>query len=371
MFKQGNFNISSTGTLDITGLGFQPGPVLFQWRPANATNAGGMGWGAGDTSTSMATSTGYTSSNFARNSAGSNSCYVINTSNTAVTIGNYTTALPDGFRLSVATATASQAFSYLAFKQGANVSVGAFSVSSTGTLDVTTAGFQPEGALIFWLPQSTTHAAGFSSGAFDKSLSQFVSFFSVGSGAQNAFTSGSFAIAVNNISGTATTRAAVTQMLSNGFRLNVTTATGSQDFLYIAFGPNMRASVGNFSITNGASSFSATSSSIRPEAAVIVNRPPTTTGLNIESGMGMTDTTFSQSASAMNTLTRNQATSNAILRKATTGATNTILAQVTNWLSNGFSGSVATSSSTSNFSYLALASAANNVAFNRRRLLMR
>lgn len=109
----GTFSISSTGSLSITGVGFQPGLVYIQALPADSTTTYSIGFGYGDSSLNQIAT--YTNTSAVANSQ-SVIIYVINTAATTLAQAALTSMDVDGFTLNVTTLSSGPySFGYIAY----------------------------------------------------------------------------------------------------------------------------------------------------------------------------------------------------------------------------------------------------------------
>jgi hypothetical protein len=160
-FKTGRFTAkTSTGTQDISGVGFQPQIVLFFMAPTTAAgNAvkAEMGIGCATDASNQnyrahAQSDG--SPIYANSRLSNSSCiaiYLAGSTPSLACVADYVTSLADGFRLNWGSADGTAyAIDYVALAGLTNVKIHNFTIpNSTGNNSVTGVGFQPTAAIFY------------------------------------------------------------------------------------------------------------------------------------------------------------------------------------------------------------------------------
>jgi hypothetical protein len=170
--KAGTFSLSaSSGTQDITSVGFQPDFTMFLWTftEATDTNTNHAEIGLGFAASSSKRGAIVTNSEDGRSTIDTwqqqrtDSCILLldPTSGAQDAIVDFSGSLANGFRLSKSDAPAAATpIFYLALK-GGYYDVGSFnSPTSTGTQDVTGVGFQPKLVMLATQGRSATTAIG-------------------------------------------------------------------------------------------------------------------------------------------------------------------------------------------------------------------
>lgn len=249
---QGN---NTTGTQDITGIGYTPGLVLL-WG-GSATSAaivntaptilfGAAIPGGAQMSTMYACAASTTPSNTCR---GLRSDYALMRNNSTFDgqdgVIDVVTGISDGFRVDWSLANSSPTYQYIAFPPALDVHVGTFDIgTSTGTQDITGLGFDPTLVLFFATITNTTEGvattARFSIGAGVSSTRRFANGVFAGDNTNppNAkrYLSGSQVVTqINNT--TLVCAVDYEGPITDGFRVDVTTApAASTRIMYVAIG---------------------------------------------------------------------------------------------------------------------------------------
>lgn len=175
------------------------------------------------------------------------------------------------------------------------VKVGTFTTTAsvTGNLDVTNVGFEPSAIFVFMLNLTGTDAIAHAHGVGDASLNQWgVSAVATARASQGRTMSKTNIIERTGASsGSLVASAALTAMLSNGFRLNVTASTSTINWGYVAFHKNVQAKVG-FITPPGTGANSITGVGFKPNG-MITSWLTSTTGSTAAS-IGFVGTDLSQ-----------------------------------------------------------------------------
>jgi hypothetical protein len=258
--RAGTFSLTtSTGTQDITGVGFKPDFAMFLWTFTENldTNAahGEVGMGFAASSTKRAALVANSIDSLSRTDTWqqqrTDACILLldPTSGSQDAIIDFSQFLTDGFRVNKNDAPASvTSIFYLALK-GGNYDVGSFnSPTSTGNQDIRTLGFQP--ALVMLATQGRSAATGrgahaeLSLGAATSAIDRGATWFEDRDNSQPS----------NNEMETLNTKtiqwrssdsftlrgsADFVSFLSNGFRLSWSNVESSaRQIIYVAFGGN-------------------------------------------------------------------------------------------------------------------------------------
>jgi hypothetical protein len=258
--RVGSFDLGvTTGSQDVTGLGFQPDFLMFLWTSTEAVDSNtanaevGLGFAVSSTKRGamVADSVDGSGTMITRQQQRTDSCILLLTPSSGVqdAIADFTGFLADGFRISKSDApAASTPIFYLALK-GGEYDVGSFtSPTAAGTQDITGLGFQPR--LVMLATQGRTAGTGIGSTAemalgaatsTDNGLTWFEDSDALGSSDNEMETLNTRVVQWRDrtAANTFTLRgsAGFSSFLSDGFRLSWSSveAAGRQ-IIYVAFG---------------------------------------------------------------------------------------------------------------------------------------
>lgn len=252
--KVGTFNTPTSGTLDVTDVGFEPEVVLFWWSGLTAALPFGAAWtdarrgvgvGLSSANRRAATTRDRLSLAFTRAGQHEDACIrVVSATGLAEHAVDYTLALSNGFRLTWIIGSTSYRVHYLALRGLANSASGKFTEpAAAGLQSVQPLAFQPD-LLLLW-------TAGLEADAGFKDDSTF----SVGAGrtaAEQAVLAGvrdrqpdptvsrSYCrtgeiVALFDVAAALNARAALDAMLPDGWRLDWTgSPSGTRRIFYLA-----------------------------------------------------------------------------------------------------------------------------------------
>jgi len=259
--KAGSFGLTATsGTQDVTGVGFQPDFAMFLWTFTETTDTNtphaeiGLGFATSSTKRGalVADSEDGRSTTDTWQQQRNDSCILLlgPASGAQDAVVDFNQFLSDGFRLSKSDApAASTPIFYLALK-GGYYDVGSFnSPTSTGNQDITSVGFQPKLVMLATQGRSASTAIGTTSelafGAATSSTERDATWFedSTGlTGSDNERETLSTKIAQwrdRTAANTFTLRGSAdfVSFLSNGFRVSWSNVeTSGRQIIYVAFG---------------------------------------------------------------------------------------------------------------------------------------
>lgn len=280
----GSFQLNtSTGNQTISALGFQPKIIFLKWSGQTTTGTSAVDYSIGY---GVAVSPSSRAAVYSRQVNGSlnadarhanNRCLVvINSSGTVTEAADLVSMNPDGFTINVTDATAAVRVSFEAWGGSSltNVALVQFTTpTSTGTRQITGAGFAPDLAQFFTIGSTTAPPSTMTGGRFGFG-------FAASSTAQAGLGNSVLSSSSNDTGAQSVSKALyvpdtsamyldanVSSFDSDGVTLNFTTVQSSSVYAWAVLTKGLRAAVGSFTQPASAQSQIINSLSFKPEAS--------------------------------------------------------------------------------------------------------
>ena len=173
-FKVGTFTVGATGAASVTGVGFKPEAIMFQWLVGNVTSSTAFGQGMVDSALAQFGVTGNNDGGTGSRTVTAAGALAVTSPSTTAIAASITALGSDGFSYNATTVASSQAFIYIAIG-GVQSKLSLVAPPSAGSQPLTGVGFKPQSVLNMVMSsanQADSWGVAYAFGVADDALAQ-------------------------------------------------------------------------------------------------------------------------------------------------------------------------------------------------------